>query len=169
MNKPNLDQVADYYHKYIKLVPDGDFNNLMNNNVLLLEKALAKNNKGADYAYAEGKWTIKEIVSHLIDVERVMMNRVHAFVRGEKNPIAGYDHDAYVADADLSNKSLEGLINEFELIRKANLAMFQNFSELEWERGGIANNVQFTVRAIAYIMIGHVIHHVNVLEERYYD
>jgi hypothetical protein len=169
MRKPNLNEIPEYYHQYVNLVPDGDFSKLMTKNVNQLRDTLDKNTKGSNYAYADGKWTILEIVSHLIDVERVMMNRVHAFVRGEKNAILGFDHDAYVADADLSNKSVSGLFEEFELIRAANLAMFRNFSDEEWERTGTANNVQFTVRGLAYIMMGHVIHHLNVIEEKYYD
>jgi hypothetical protein len=169
MRKPDLNEIPEYYHQYVNLVPDGDFSKLMTKNVDQLKDTLDKNTKGSNYAYAEGKWTILEIVSHLIDVERVMMNRVHCFSRGEKNSIPGFDHDAYVTDADLSNKSLSGLVEEFELIRAANLAMFKNFSTAEWERRGTANNVQFTVRALAYIMMGHVIHHCNVIEEKYYD
>ena len=169
ISRPDLKTVPSYYHQYFPIIPEGDFFELMEENSKNVQIVYSKNTKGEDFAYAKGKWTLKQIVSHLIDVERVMMNRIHCFVRGEKLSIPGFDHDAYVTDTDLSNKSIAGLINEFQLLRSANIAMFKNFSEEEWNRGGRANNVDFKVRTVAFIMLGHVIHHLKVIEELYYD
>ena len=124
-------------------------------------------NEQANYSYAEGKWTIKEIVQHLIDTERVFSYRALAISRQDQNNLPGFNENKYVWFSNAQNISLTDLLKEFSLIRKANIAMFKGFSNEMLENTGIANNHKISVNAIGYIMSGHVLHHLNVVKERY--
>lgn len=121
----------------------------------------------ADYAYAPGKWTVKEVVGHVNDVERVFCYRAMCFARGETQPQPGFDQDAYVTAGQFQHRPLEQLLDEFAAVRAATVALFHGFGRAEWMRGGIANDAEFTVRAVAYILAGHERHHLAVLRERY--
>src|SRR5204863_8887114 len=121
------------------------------------------------YAYAEGKWTIRQLVGHLIDGERVFGYRAFCIARGEKQNLPGFEQDDYLLTAPYNNIDLEDLLSEMRLVRLANIAMFRTLDEEAWSRVGIANNNEVTVRAIAFIMAGHVRHHMNVLRVRYLE
>jgi hypothetical protein len=119
------------------------------------------------YRYAEGKWSIREIVGHLIDGERVFGYRAFCIARGEKQNLPGFDQNDYMLTAPYHNIELDDLLSELRLIRLGNIAMFRTLDSEAWNRTGTANENQVTVRAIAFIMAGHVRHHMNVLRERY--
>jgi len=119
------------------------------------------------YRYAEGKWSIREIVGHLIDGERVFGYRLLCIARGESQNLPGFDQNDYMLTAPYDRIDLEDLLAEFRLVRLANLAMLRNLDEEAWARLGTANDNQVSVRALAFIMAGHVRHHMGVLKERY--
>lgn len=119
------------------------------------------------YAYAEGKWSIRQIVGHLIDGERVFGHRAFCIARGETQNQPGFDQDDYMLTAPYNRIDLEDLLSEFRLVRLSNLAMFRTLDDDAWMRIGTANDNQVTVRALAFIMAGHVRHHMGVLRERY--
>jgi hypothetical protein len=119
------------------------------------------------WAYAEGKWTIREVVGHLIDGERVFGYRALCIARGETQNLPGFEQDDYLRTSPYNHIELEDLLSELRLVRLSNIAMFRNLDEEAWNRVGIANNSEVTVRALAFIMAGHLRHHMNVLRERY--
>ncbi|MGZ8843771.1 MAG: DinB family protein [Pyrinomonadaceae bacterium] len=168
MNRPNENEYAPDYQSYINQVNEADILPVLRAqmddlDVLLERVALEKET----HRYAEGKWSIREIVGHLIDGERVFGYRAYCIARGEQQNLPGFDQDDYMLTAPYHNIELEDLLSELRLIRLGNIAMFRTLDEASWNRVGTANANQISVRAIAFIMAGHVRHHMNVLRERY--
>jgi len=116
------------------------------------------------YAYADGKWSIREIIGHLIDGERVFGYRALCIARAEKQNLPGFDQNDYMLTAPYKHIELEDLLSELRLVRLSNIAMFRSLDEEAWNRVGTANGNEITVRALAFIMGGHVRHHMNVLK-----
>ena len=168
MKRPETNEYDPYYGNYISLV-DGD--NVLpildaqpaELNALFLQ---APEDKGR-FAYSEGKWTIKELLSHVIDGERMFAYRILRISRGDLTPIEGFEQDGYIENSNANNRSFAELLSEFELCRRSNMLMFNNLSGDAEARVGIANGKEISVRALAYIMAGHVAHHVNILQTRY--
>jgi len=121
----------------------------------------------ANHAYAEEKWTIKELLVHLIDTERIFCNRALRFARNDQTDLPGYDHDNYVPFSGANQRSLKGIADEYNTVRNASIALFKSFTAEMLEREGTANNNKLTVLSIGFIMAGHETHHTNILEERY--
>ena len=122
--------------------------------------------KGA-YAYADGKWTIKELLSHIIDGERIFAYRVLRIARGDETPIEGFDQDIYIENSHANNRSFAELLEEFDLARRSNMLMLRNLRDEDGARMGTASDKPISARTIPYIMAGHVTHHVKILKERY--
>jgi hypothetical protein len=166
MNQPQTQEYPEWFKRYISLVEGDvvstltaqaeDFPNFVNN---LIEKA--------DYAYAPGKWTIKEMVGHMIDTERILTYRLLCIARGEKASLPGFEEDDYVANAHFKDRSLFSLSEEFTLMRKSHLYLINSLNEEELNRMGNANGNAISVRALVYILAGHIIHHTAVVKERY--
>jgi hypothetical protein len=119
------------------------------------------------YRYEDGKWSIKEVLGHLIDGERIFAYRVFRIARADETPIEGFEQDGYIENAHSNERSFGGLLEEFNLLRRANLLFFDHLRDEQWRFVGVANNSRISVRAIAFIMAGHVRHHTNILSERY--
>ncbi len=119
------------------------------------------------YRYAPGKWSIVEVLGHMIDVERIMIYRALSIARGEQQLLPGFDEDAYVASAHFSERSLSSLVDEYRLQRDANLLMASHLPETGLRRMGNANNLNFSARAFLWLVAGHELHHLAILEERY--
>jgi uncharacterized damage-inducible protein DinB len=120
-----------------------------------------------DYRYAEGKWTIKDIILHLIDAERIFTYRALRFARNDKTALPGFDENDYVDEAHAGKRSLQDLLTELLIVRQGTLAMFKSFSEEELLRKGTASNNPMSVRALGFTIIGHQNHHQRVFQERY--
>lgn len=120
-----------------------------------------------DYRYAEGKWTIKDIIQHLIDAERIFAYRALRFARNDKTALASFDEDTYVAEAHANMRSIQDLLTEMAIVRQATLALFKSFSSEELLRQGTASNTTMSVRALGFVIIGHQNHHQRIFEERY--
>lgn len=120
-----------------------------------------------DYRYAEGKWTIKDIIQHIIDTERIFGYRALRISRNDKTPLPGFDENEYVENTNANNRGLQELLTEFSAVRHSNLLLFKSFSEEQLTRMGIASNHPISVRAIGFMIIGHQKHHQNVFQERY--
>lgn len=168
MNRPEKVEYAEYYETYVSLVEE-------NNIVSAMQKQLDEVNdlfsqmpdeKGL-YTYAEGKWTIKELLGHLIDGERVFAYRAFRISRGDRTPLPGFDQNPYIENAGYNSVKLSKLLAEFSLLRQSNILFFQNLSDEMWTQTGIASDNEISVRALAYIMVGHIRHHVKILKERY--
>ncbi len=166
-NKPKPDEFAPYYGKYIDLVGDTPVLDKLDQ---LKEDTYSffmniDGNK-ADYSYAEGKWTIKEVIGHLIDAERTFAYRALAFARGQAE-LPGFDENAYVETADFGSRLLKDLATEFRQVRDANMYLFRSFTPQQLAAVGIASNNRISVKALLYITAGHELHHLNILQERY--
>jgi hypothetical protein len=168
MNRPAETEYAPYYQQYIDQVNESDVMAVLRSEIddldVLLNRVPAEKET---YAYAEGKWTIRQMIGHLIDGERVFGYRAFCIARGEKQNLPGFEQDDYLQTAPYNNIDLEDLLSEMRLVRLSNIAMFRTLDEDAWSRAGLANQNEVTVRAIAFIMAGHVRHHMNVLRERY--
>lgn len=157
-----------YYDSYIDLVRDKDIlftlEEQMNFTYAFL---LTIDEKKADYAYAEGKWTIKEIIGHLIDAERVFTYRATRFARKDKTDLPGFEENDYVANANFESRTLADLAEELLMLRKSNMYLFNSFTKEILSRTGTANGGEISVEAILYIIAGHQKHHMKVINDRY--
>ena len=120
-----------------------------------------------DYRYAAGKWTIKDIIQHIIDADRFFGYRALRISRNDTTPLPGFEENDYVENTDANGRSIQELLTEFSAIRHSNLLLFKSFSSAQLTRMGIASNHPISVRAIGFLMIGHLKHHQKVFEERY--
>ena len=168
MLAPNPSEYAPFYAGYVNRVPSGDVIEVLATqfeNTFQLLKELSE--EEARFRYAPDKWSIKQIVGHLIDAERVFVFRALSFSRKEPKPLPGYDQDDYTQAANFDQRRWYDLLDEFRAVRQATIHFFRGLDEAMMQRTGTANNVTFTVRALAYIVAGHEHHHVQVLQERY--
>jgi uncharacterized damage-inducible protein DinB len=160
--------VSPAHAAYIELVPEDDVMAALQQQSSETQKMLASlDEERAAYRYAEGKWSIKELVGHVADSERILGYRALAIARGETQPLPGFDEGEYVRHAAFDAWKLGDLAEEYALVRRANIVFFQNLPEEAWDRRGTANNHPVTVRALAYTIVGHERHHLKVLRERY--
>jgi hypothetical protein len=120
-----------------------------------------------DYRYAEGKWTIKDIIQHIIDAERIFGYRALRISRNDKTPLPGFEENDYVENTNANGRSIQELLTDFSAVRHSNLLLFKSFSEEQLTRLGIASNHTISVRALGFLMIGHLKHHQRVFKERY--
>jgi len=168
MNRPLETEYAPAFQGYVARVSEDDILPALRSQVdaldLLLDRVTPERET---YAYAEGKWSIRELLGHLIDGERVFGYRALCIARGETQNLPGFDENAYMPNSTYASISLEDLLSEFRLVRLSNIAMLRNLDEAAWTRTGTANGAPVSVRALAYIMVGHVRHHMGVLRERY--
>ena len=168
MNRPAETEYAPYYQGYVDQVSENDVIAVLRSELddldVLLDRVPAEKET---YAYEEGKWTIRQVIGHLVDGERVFGYRAFCIARGEKQNLPGFEQDDYLQTAAYNHIALEDLLSEMRLVRLSNIAMFRTLDEVAWSRVGLANNNEVSVRAIAFIMAGHVRHHMNVLREKY--
>jgi len=168
MQRPAETEYAPYYQSYVAQVGEEEIVPVLRSQLDDLDLLLSKVGPEREtYRYAEGKWSIREIAGHLIDGERVFGYRAFCIGRGEKQNLPGFDQDDYMLTAQYDHIDLENLLSELRLFRLGNLAMFRTFDEESWSRVGTANGNEITTRALAFIMAGHLRHHMNVLRERY--
>ncbi len=166
--RPNPGDYDPYFERYIKLVEDDNIIKILyEQNKTTREKIKSISDYKGNYRYADGKWTIKEVVGHILDSERILAYRALSLARGEKKSLPGFDHNDYVREGNFNRRELLELSFEFKLLRESNLLMFKNFSEEMLCKKGLANEASVTVLALLYIIAGHEKHHLNVLEEKY--
>ncbi len=168
MLRPKSTEYPEWYDGYVKSVPDGNIFELMDKQ--LKEVAALFNDISEEksfYRYEPDKWSINEVLGHLIDVERIMSCRALRFARGDKTDIPQYDHDEYVRIANFDSVPFSDLKKEFRFLRKSTMMMFKSFPENQYAAEGYSGGKKFTVRAKAYIIVGHVNHHLRILRERY--
>jgi DinB superfamily len=168
MNRPNTNEYAAYYETYVSLVDESDIVSAMRNQTDELRDIFSQmsDDKGL-YRYETGKWSIKELLGHLIDGERVFAYRALRFARADKTELAGFDQDPYIENANFDTVKLQDLLEELLSLRNANTLFFNNLSEEAWSRTGVASENEISVRAIAFILVGHIRHHIKILKERY--
>ncbi len=168
MPRPDLSRVPEWYHGYINKVEGNDLVKAMEAQtapfIRYLKKIpVAKRN----YRYAKGKWTIREMLLHIIDAERIFAYRALCFARQETAPLPSFDENTYADNSKASKRDWDGMIEEFKALRKSNEIMFKTFDKQQLDTAGIASGKSVYVSAIGFIMVGHINHHVNIINERY--
>ena len=166
--RPAETEYASFNTGYISLVPENDVLPVLRNQIESLRAMAASVAPEREtFRYALGKWTIRELTGHMGDCERVFGYRAFAIGRGGKEPLPGFDENTFVASAGFNQRSLSSLASELIKVREANLDFLESIGKDDWTRIGIANGAAVSVRALAYVMAGHVRHHLNILKERY--
>jgi hypothetical protein len=169
MNKPEPSEFADFYASYISKVPGKDVLGVLESQRLqMLHLFSGRSERDGSFRYAPGKWTVKEVLGHITDTERIFAYRALRIARGDQTPLPGFEQDDFVRNGAFSERTLAGLAEEFAAVRNASLALFRSFPEEAWSRRGVASQKEVTVRALAFITAGHQIHHRLILEERYF-
>jgi hypothetical protein len=168
MSKPELSAVPSFYHSYINQVQEDE-----------LDQAIAANSRELfsiledipddkwSFRYAEGKWSIKEMVQHIIDAERIFSYRALRFARKDQTPLPGFDENLFAEASKADGRTKQALISELRAVRAASALMFSSFDNEQLGSSGVSNNNGISVKAIGFIVAGHAKHHLNVLQERY--
>ena len=167
--RPSSDEYPDYYDRYVSLVPDGDIEEILREQqteTIALLNSVSEESAGR--AYAPGKWTLKEVIGHMSDTERVMSYRMLAMARNEGTPLQGMDQDLYVASAKFNQFSWARLQTGLETVRSATLSLLSTIDGEAWIRQGTVWNVPVSTRALAYIISGHELHHLQVICDKYF-
>ncbi len=157
-----------HFYDYIKLVENEDLDSILKNQIEVSKQFFNSiPEEKIDYRYAEGKWTIKEVLQHIIDTERVFTYRALAFARKETSVLPNMDENSYAANSNADSRNWKDLIDELATVRNSTIHLYSSFSESQLELSGRTVNYEMSVRALGYIIAGHLAHHVNILEERY--
>lgn len=172
MSKPNPNEYSSFYEPYLEILPD-DGSGLND----LLELSLTEFNElfselpseKEEYRYDTGKWSIKELVQHIIDAERVFVYRALRFSREDLTELSGFDENLYVETSNADQRSMSSLIEEFNLMRKSNILMYKAMDESTLVMDGMVSGNRISVRALGYICCGHLLHHLKIIKERYLD
>lgn len=166
--RPTQAEYAPYFAGYVSLVPEAGVVEVLEHQLAEVPASVAAVPAAREtFAYAAGKWSIREIIGHLADAERVFGYRAFCIERGDQTPLPAFDENEYAARSDAGRRPLAELLAEFTLVRQANLVFLRRVDDAGWRRVGTASGKSVSVRALAYIMAGHVRHHLGVLDARY--
>ena len=167
--RPQPGEYAPYYDRYISLVKGEDILDTLDQQrrqtMLLLS---GRNDEDGDFRYAPDKWSAKEVLGHVCDTERVFAYRALRISRADATPMEGFEQDDYVRNGPFAQRPLADLVEDFIAVRRATLSLLRNLDEPAWSRRGVANKNEVTVRALAYTIAGHELHHRRILEEKYF-
>lgn len=168
MARPDLNKVQPFYHKYIALVEENELASAFKR-YTFETIAFFKNipTEKIDFRYAEGKWSIKEVLQHMIDAERVFSLRALWLARKDVSPQPGFDENLWAENANTSARSWEDLMEEFETVRRSSIQLFNSFGQEELDASGIVNDAPAYVLGIGFLLIGHSLHHQKIIGERY--
>ncbi len=168
MQRPTAEECDAYYQRYIEQVPAGDVLQLLEQQMEATCELLAGLDAAQQqYRYGPGKWSVNEVVGHVLDTEWVLLNRILRIARGDQTPMPGMDPDDFAAGSNHHQRSIDGLLQELRHLRLAALALLRSFDETILNRVGTASGLGFTVRALIFIVAGHERHHVEVLRCKY--
>ena len=166
--RPDRTDAAEYYFTYIDKVPEGDIRQILRSQLAdMLALLSSVTEDGSRHRYAPGKWSLRQVMSHITDTERVFTFRALWFARGFETPLASYDQDVAIASAGADDRSWTSHVDEFRAVRQASIALFDSLSDEAWARRGIASDKPVSVRGLAFITAGHVFHHTQIMCERY--
>jgi hypothetical protein len=168
VNPPDTDEYADFHQGYIAAVSDeSDGLAVLERQRAVIERLRALTPAQAAHRYADGKWSIKEVIGHLADGERVVSYRLLRIARGDQTPLAGYDENLFVAASHADRRDLADLVDELAVVRRSTLALVRSLDEPALDARGTVNAWSLTARGIIFIIAGHFQHHMNILRERY--
>src|SRR5215467_5527345 len=169
MKRPEANEYAEYYGKYIAKVPGTDVVSVLESQRLqMLQLFAGRSERDGNFRYAPDKWTIKEVLGHVTDAERIFTYRALRIARGDQTPLPGFEQDDFVKNGGFGTRTLEDLVEEFGAVRGASVALFRSFDNAAWSKRGVASQKEVTVRALGFITAGHQIHHRAILEEQYF-
>lgn len=169
MKRSDIKVVPAYYQKYIDLAPDIELiDALKTGGISLFQENISKLIDLGLQTYAPDKWTVNQMVEHIMDTERIFVNRALRFARNDQTELPGYDENMYASNARSNEFPIIQLMEQFAMVRKSTIATFENFNSEELQRTGKANGQEISVLALGFIQVGHPIHHFNVLKERYF-
>jgi hypothetical protein len=167
--RPGSSEHSPYHERYISLVLGNDILGTLESQrrqtLILLS---GRDESEGDFRYAPGKWSVKEVLGHVCDTERIFAYRALRIARADRTPLAGFEQDDYVRNSPVATRPLAEIIEDYIAVRRATLTLFRNIDEAAWMRRGIVNNNEISVRALAYITAGHELHHRRILEEKYF-
>jgi uncharacterized damage-inducible protein DinB len=166
--RPEPGEYAPYYDRYISLVGTdilGTLDTQRRQTMLLLS---GRDESEGDFRYAPDKWSAKEVLGHVCDTERIFAYRALRIARGDRTPLPGFEQDDYVKNGPFAKAALEELIEDYIAVRRATLTLLRNLDEAAWTRRGVASKNKVSVRALAYMIAGHELHHRRILEEKYF-
>jgi uncharacterized damage-inducible protein DinB len=167
--RPGPGEYAPFYETYISKVKGNDIVGILEAQRLQMAQLFAAHSeRDGTFRYAPDKWTVKEVLGHVTDSERIFAYRALRIARGDQTPLSGFEQDDYVRCGNFSARTLADLAEEFEFVRAANVAFFKSLPKEAWQRRGVANKNEVSVRALAFIVAGHELHHRIILEERYF-
>ena len=167
MARPDPSEYAAYYETYVKLVPEEDILEAMRSELAsTVEFLTSVSDREASICHPPYTWTAKQVVGHLTDAERIFGYRALRIARGDSTPLPGFDENAYVQTAQFDQHAVLDLVAEFQTVRQSQLSLFENLPTAAWNRRGIASGDQVSVRALAYIIVGHERHHTAILRQR---
>ncbi|MBM4172071.1 MAG: DinB family protein [Ignavibacteria bacterium] len=168
ITKPSQSEYSPYYHKYVQLVPEGNIIDILINQLVGGEKFFSNiDEEKSLFRYAENKWSIREVLGHIIDTERIFIYRALRFSRNDPQALLSFDENYYAANSNYKSILLAEIWKEFSFLRNSNILMFNGFTDEMWALNGIASGNNVTVRTLPYLLAGHFIHHLNVIKERY--
>ncbi len=168
MTKPHPNDYPPFYSTYIKLVSDNPIKIVFAQSFKDFKKFVDEiPETKANFKYELDKWTTRQVLQHIIDTERIFNFRALCFARGENQSIPGFDENEYAFLADVDNRNLNELKEELIVIRKSSILLFESFNITMLQRKGIANNAEISVNALGFCIVGHSLHHFNILKERY--
>lgn len=168
INRPDETEYLSYFGRYISLVPEENILAILgrqSDETQALLRGIPESQAG--FRYAPDKWSIKELVGHVIDTERVFGYRALCFARNDRTPLPGFEQDDYIRNSSFNEQPLAELAAELESVRRSTLFLFKHLDRESWKRKGIANEHEMSVRAAAYIIAGHELHHIGILRDRY--
>jgi uncharacterized damage-inducible protein DinB len=166
--RPDPSEHAPYYGKYISLVPGDDPVAALQENLRTTSELLESiGEEQSNASYAAGKWSMKQLLGHLNDAERIFSYRATRISRGDETPLPGFEQEDYINNFPFESLRWADLVAEYKAIRQSSLALLTQLPKAAWERRGTASNAPVSVLAVAYIMAGHELHHVKILRERY--
>ncbi|KAA3604179.1 MAG: DinB family protein [Calditrichaeota bacterium] len=167
--KPTHNDCSEYFFTYINKVPEGNVLELFRSQVSDFKEELGKlTEEQSRFRYAEGKWSIREVLGHIIDTERIFASRSLHFARNEKQPLVAFDQDAYMKNVNFHERNLAELLAELEAVRNSITLLFESYTEKMWQNVGHTTETKFANFSIPYILVGHLIHHLAVIREKYF-
>jgi hypothetical protein len=168
LGRPTSDEYPPFAAQYVNGVPGDDPISVLSDQIAKTTKMLASfGEAGSSFRYAAGKWSVKEMVVHISDTERILSTRLLRIARGDSSPLPSFDQDLYVVNSNADNRTLANIVQEFQSVRAASIALLSSLRAEAWSRRGTASNAPCTPRGLAFLLAGHELHHVRILEQHY--
>lgn len=166
--RPSSEEYFEYFQTYVDLVPEQDIRQVLEQSLKTTTELFGSFSEDqANHRYAPDKWSLKEVLGHVTDNERIMSYRALRIARGDRTPLAGYDENAFIRHSSFNELPIAAIVEDYAAVRRATLSLLTGISDEAWTRTGIVNDKESSVRAWFYILAGHELHHLNVIRERY--